>query len=251
MPSLAHILVVDDDLKLSEMLKEYLGRHDMVVSAYDTIATGRDAIVKRQADHGLPKLDLILLDISLPDGNGLDLCRDLRAKYTTPIIMLTARGDDTDRIVGLELGADDYLAKPFNPRELVARIRAVLRRGAPKSLQGDTITFGPLTLNKATRAVHKNGKALDLTGRQFDILALLMARRGRVQSREEIMQAVSGDAYDTFDRSVDVHVSRIRAAIEDNPKKPQFLKSVRGAGYVFSAQAAALAEPGLENGGAT
>jgi two-component system phosphate regulon response regulator OmpR len=158
----------------------------------------------------------------------------LRAKYDTPVLMLTARGDAVDRIVGLELGADDYLPKPFEPRELVARLRAIMRRRVPGTSGEKPLHFGRLELDTAARAVRLDAKPCDLTGYQFDLLMALAKNAGRVLSRETLMDLVKGEEFESFDRSIDVHISRIRAVIEDNPKKPRRIITVRAAGYVFA-----------------
>jgi DNA-binding response OmpR family regulator len=168
----------------------------------------------------------------LPDLDGFEVLRRLRATSTVPVIMLTARGEDTDRIVGLELGADDYLAKPFNPRELVARIQAVLRRS--RAAPREVLTFGDLAIDRARRTVTKGGSARPLTSHQFELLWALATNAGRVMSRAALMEAVRGDELEAFDRSIDVHVSRIRQAIEDDPANPTRIMTVRGAGYVFT-----------------
>jgi DNA-binding response OmpR family regulator len=186
--------------------------------------------------------DAIILDVMLPDLDGFEICRRVRARSQVPILMLTARGDDLDRIVGLEIGADDYLAKPFNPRELVARLSAILRR-TRRAPQSDTPTaaspepvmrFGNLRIDRQLREVVVGTERKELTSRQFDLLVLLAERAGRIQSREQIMEALRGEQWDSFDRSIDVHVSRIRNAIEPDPKRPRFVQTVRGAGYVFT-----------------
>lgn len=172
----------------------------------------------------------------MPDIDGFEVCRTLRAHSQIPILMLTARGDDLDRIVGLELGADDYLPKPFNPRELLARLTAVLRRTRSSAKPDETVLrFGRLVIDKGAREVRVGDQRADLTGRQFDLLWLLAARAGRVQSREQIMDAMGVAEFDSsVDRSIDVHISRIRGAIEEDPKHPQFVQTIRGSGYVFS-----------------
>jgi DNA-binding response OmpR family regulator len=169
----------------------------------------------------------------LPDGDGLDICRQIRARSDSPILMLTARGDPMDRVVGLEMGADDYLPKPFEPRELLARLRAILRRsrGGP---QPDLLRYGRLEIDRNAREVRLDGTPRPLTGYQFALLLALAEHAGRVMSRDALMDAVKGEQFEAFDRSIDVHVSRIRAAIEDDPKKPRRLITVRGAGYVFA-----------------
>jgi DNA-binding response OmpR family regulator len=179
---------------------------------------------------------LVLLDLMLPDGDGLDLCRELRAdpRYRhLPLLMLTARGEPLDRIVGLELGADDYLPKPFEPRELLARVRALLRRSQTPSAE-EVLRFGRLEIDLAARVVRLAGQVCDLTSYQFDLLAVLAQNPGRVMSRDHIMDALRGEPAAAFDRSIDVHISRIRAAIEDDPKEPRRVLTLRGAGYVFA-----------------
>ena len=168
----------------------------------------------------------------LPDMDGLEVCREVRAKSDTPVLMLTARGDAADRIVGLELGADDYLPKPFQPRELLARLRAILRRG--RGTASRLLRFGRLEIDRDARSVRVNGEARSLTAYQFALLLALAGNAGRVLSRESLMDLVKGEPLEAFDRSIDVHVSRIRAAIEDDPKKPRRIVTVRGAGYVFA-----------------
>ncbi len=223
------ILLVDDDRRLTEMLSLYLTSAGYAV---DHRATGGEGLATaRRGGH-----DAIVLDVMLPDIDGFEICRQLRASSDVPILMLTARGDDTDRIVGLELGADDYLAKPFNPRELLARLKAILRRrrgagdvGAPPSLR-----FGRLEIDRAARQLRIAGETRTLTSYQFDLLVALAERAGRVISRDHLMDLVKGEALEAFDRSIDVHISRIRAAIEEDPKHPRRIVTVRGQGYVFA-----------------
>jgi DNA-binding response OmpR family regulator len=176
-----------------------------------------------------------VLDLTLPDMDGLDVCRELRAFSQTPVLMLTARGEPMDRVVGLEMGADDYLPKPFEPRELLARLRAVLRRG-PAAVASRVLRFGRLEIDRDARSVRVDGAERLLTAHQFALLQALAERAGRVLSRDALMDLVRGEAVEAFDRSIDVHVSRIRAAIEDDPKRPRRLPTVRGAGYVFARQ---------------
>jgi DNA-binding response OmpR family regulator len=174
-----------------------------------------------------------VLDLMLPDIDGLDVCRQLRAKSDTPVLMLTARGGATDRIVGLELGADDYLPKPFEPRELLARLRAILRRRGRVSAD-KPLCFGRLEIDRAARALRVDGQARTVTAYQFALLVALAEHAGRVLSREQLLDLVKGEQLEMFDRSIDVHVSRIRAAIEDDPKSPRRIITVRGTGYVFA-----------------
>jgi DNA-binding response OmpR family regulator len=183
------------------------------------------------------RYDALILDVMLPDIDGFEICRQVRARSDLPILMLTARGDETDRVVGLELGADDYLPKPFSPRELLARLRAVLRRrSAPRADARSLLRFGRLEIDRDAREVRIDGEARALTGYQFELLWTLASNAGRVMSRDALMDQLKGEELEAFDRSLDVHVSRIRAAIEDNPKQPRRIITVRGAGYVFARQ---------------
>ncbi len=222
------ILMIDDDTRLAAMVSDYLGGAGFRVSAAATAREG-EAQLKRDS------FDAVILDLMLPDGDGLDLCRRLRASTDVPILMLTARGEPMDRVVGLEVGADDYLAKPFEPRELQARLRAILRRkGAATAPRGETLRFGRLEIDKGARVVRVDGEERPLTSYQFALLLVLAERAGRVLSRDALMDLLKGEKLEAFDRSVDVHVSRIRAAIEDDAKKPRRILTVRGAGYVFA-----------------
>ena len=221
------ILVVDDDPALARMLGEYLDRAGYRVVSRTTMAEGF-AAARREA------FDAVILDIMLPDGDGLDLCRRLRAESDVPILMLTARGDPPDRIVGLELGADDYLPKPFNPRELLARIRAILRRRETGGARAETLRFGTLEIDRTARVVRLEGEERPITSHQFELLWTLATRAGQVLSRDALMQLVRGEDLEAFDRSIDVHVSRIRQAIEADPRHPRRILTVRGVGYVFS-----------------
>jgi len=227
------ILLVDDDPRLAGMVSEYLGEAGFRV----TIAADGRAGLERLAHE---PYDALVLDLMLPDMDGLEVCRQVRASATgaseIPILMLTARGDAMDRVVGLELGADDYLPKPFEPRELLARLRAVLRRrrhgGADSA--ADILRFGRLEIDRGAREARLDGEAKPLTAYQFALLEALAGHAGRVLSREAIMDLVKGEQLEAFDRSIDVHVSRIRQAIEDDPKQPRRIITVRGAGYVFA-----------------
>lgn len=223
------VLVVEDDPRLAEMLSEYLGQAGFRI----TIAAGGASALRRLAAEA--SYDAVVLDLMLPDMDGLDVCREIRTRSDTPVLMLTARGDAIDRIIGLELGADDYLPKPFEPRELVARLRAILRRRAPIGAEAESLLhFGRLDIDAAARAVLLDGVRRELTSYQFELLLVLAQNAGRVLSREALMDKVKGEHLEAFDRSIDVHVSRIRAAIEDDPKKPRRVITVRGAGYVFA-----------------
>ena len=221
------ILVVDDDRALAAMLVEYLERAGYVVKFRETVAEGF-AAARREA------FDAVILDVMLPDGDGLDLCRRLRAESDVPILMLTARGDPPDRIVGLEIGADDYLPKPFNPRELLARLRAILRRREGPAARAETLRFGALEIDRTARVVRLEGDERTITSHQFELLWALATRPGQVLTRDALMQLVRGEDLEAFDRSIDVHVSRIRQAIEDDPRHPRRIVTVRGVGYVFS-----------------
>jgi two-component system phosphate regulon response regulator OmpR len=222
------ILLVEDDVRLADMLSEYLGQAGFRM----TIAARGAAALEKLSSA---EYDAIVLDLMLPDMDGLDVCRQVRTRSDTPILMLTGRGEPIDRIVGLELGADDYLPKPFEPRELLARLRAILRRRVNGKVPTDRgLRFGRLEIDTAARAVRLDGLECELTGYQFDLLVALAERAGRILSREVLMDLVKGEHLEAFDRSIDVHISRIRAAIEDDPKKPRRVITVRGAGYVFA-----------------
>lgn len=222
------ILLIDDDSRLAAMVSEYLG------------GAGYRVTVASNGMHGLEELgkapfDALVLDLTLPDMDGLEVCRRLRARWDVPVLMLTARGDAMDRIIGLEIGADDYLPKPFEPRELLARLKAILRRGrAP--LRSPLLQFGRLEIDRDARTVRVEGKERTITSLQFALLVALAENAGRVLSRDALMDLMKGEKLEAFDRSIDVHVSRIRAAIEDDPKKPRRIITVRGAGYVFAKQ---------------
>jgi two-component system phosphate regulon response regulator OmpR len=221
------VLIIDDDERLTAMLRSYLESHGYAVDH------------RGDAESGLARLrlgrpDAVVLDVMLPDLDGLTVLRRLRVDSDVPVIMLTARGEDTDRIVGLELGADDYLPKPFNPRELVARLAAVLRRRAPVPASRSVLRFGDLEIDRDERTVRVGGQARSLTSHQFELLWVLASNAGRVLSRQQLMERVRGEDLDPLDRSIDVHISRIRAVIQAGPDEPQRIVTVRGAGYVFT-----------------
>jgi two-component system phosphate regulon response regulator OmpR len=229
-----HLLMIEDDTRLARMVSEYLGQSGFVVSHTGDGQHGLAAVQEAQPD-------LVILDLMLPDMDGLDVCRRIRALpgalAQVPVLMLTAKGDPMDRIIGLEIGADDYLPKPFEPRELLARIRAVLRRrveGTPPA--GKQLRFGTLEIDRDARSVSVGAQVCDLTSYQFDLLVALAERAGRVLTRDQIMEAVRGRELDAFDRSIDVHMGRIRAAIEVDAKNPKRILTVRGVGYVFARQ---------------
>ncbi len=229
--AMPRILLIDDDVRLASMVADYLRGHQFEVSHAADGATGRSELQRQN-------FDLVLLDLMLPDTDGLALFRDLQSQPSTrniPVIMLTARGDPTDRVIGLEIGAEDYVAKPFEPRELLARIRVVLRRD--RSAGAETLRFGRLGIDRGSRIVRLDGEEKMLTSYQFDLLLAMAERAGRVLTREILAVLAREDhhAYDpALDRSIDVHVARIRAAIEDDPKHPRRILTVRGAGYVFA-----------------
>jgi len=223
------ILLIEDDSRLAAMVSDYLGEAGFRVTH---AANGKNGL----ALHGRGTFDAIVLDLMLPDVDGLEVCRQLRAHGAdTPILMLTARGDAMDRVVGLEMGADDYLPKPFEPRELLARLRAILRR-RPTRDSSTVLRFGRLEIDMDARLARVDGREATLTGHQFTLLLTLAEHAGRVMSRDALMDLVKGETLEAFDRSIDVHISRIRAAIEDDPKKPRRILTVRGAGYVFARQ---------------
>jgi two-component system phosphate regulon response regulator OmpR len=220
------VLLIDDDEALAGLVRDYLRPFGYDVAAAATAGDG----LRRLAEGW----SAVLLDVMLPDRDGFEVCRLIRAASDVPVLMLTARGEDEDRIVGLELGADDYLPKPFNPRELLARLRAVLRRRVSGSAKAALLRFGRLEIDKDARVVRVDGEERPLTGYQFDLLVALAESAGRVLGRETLMERAGHAASEAFDRSIDVHVSRIRAAIEDDPRRPRRLLTVRGAGYVFA-----------------
>jgi DNA-binding response OmpR family regulator len=227
---MSHLLLIDDDLRLTDMVSGYLRNNGYTVDTAGSLAAGREQI-KQHA------YDALVLDLMLPDGDGLDFTRELRSQPRTrrlPLLMLTARGEPMDRIVGLEIGADDYLPKPFEPRELLARVKALLRRAAPDRGDDEVLTFGRLEVDLGARQARLAGQACDLTSHQFELLTVLAKSPGRVLTRDQIMDSLKGHPLEAFDRSIDVHISRIRALIEDDPKNPKRVLTVRGAGYVFA-----------------
>ena len=220
------VLVVEDETSIASFVALYLKNAGYRIQ---TAGTGREALERAAAE----KPSLIVLDLMLPDVDGLEVCRRIRQSSDVPILMLTARGDAMDRVVGLEIGADDYLPKPFEPRELLARLRAILRRKAAPAT-ADVRRFGRLEIDRAGRRVTVDGEERALTAYQFALLNALADHAGRVMSRDALMDLTKGETLEAFDRSVDVHISRIRAAIEDDVKKPRRIITVRSAGYVFA-----------------
>ena len=236
--STPQLLMIEDDARLAQMVREYLTQSGFAVAHAGDGASGLAQLQERTPD-------LVILDLMLPDTDGLDVCRRIRALpgplAKVPVLMLTAKGDPMDRIIGLELGADDYLPKPFEPRELLARIRAVLRRRADATAPAAgaahaVMRFGSLEIDRDARAVTVAGQPAELTSYQFDLLVTMAERVGRVLTRDQIMEAVRGRELEAFDRSIDVHMGRIRAAIEADPKNPKRILTVRGVGYVFAKQ---------------
>lgn len=226
------VLLVDDDARLRELLSRYLQEQGFAVKAVS------DAPMMDRALHR-EHFDLLVLDLMLPGEDGLSICRRLRASENPiPIIMLTAKGDDVDRIVGLEMGADDYLGKPFNPRELVARVQAVMRRqppplpGAPTA-EDEVVTFGRIRVNLGTRALQRDGEEIQLTTGEFSLLKVLLQHPRQPLSRDKLMELARGREYGVFDRAIDVQVSRLRKLVEDDPAKPRYIQTVWGFGYVF------------------
>jgi len=230
-----HILLVEDDPRLAEMLTEYLAQAAFRV----THAAGGRAALNAMLGGDV---DAVILDLMLPDMDGLEVCRQLRSSSDVPVLMLTARGDAIDRIIGLELGADDYLPKPFEPRELLARLRAILRRrnehrhqpGLAAMASANLLHFGRLEIDPSAHTARLDGQPCELTAYQFDLLLVLARHAGRVLSRDSLMELLKGEPLEAFDRSIDVHMSRIRAAVEDDPKKPRRIITVRGSGYLFA-----------------
>lgn len=228
------ILIIDDDTKLNQLLKEYLGKNNIKTEAAENPEDGLSHLRKK-------KFDLIILDVMLPGMDGFETCRKIRKDYTTPIIMLTARGEVTDRIVGLELGADDYVPKPFEPRELLARIQSVLRRSEMIFSKDEILKYktphGDLLIEPKRRHVTFTGSDLDLTSTEYELLLLFLKNNGKVLSRDEIMKNTKGISWMSYDRSVDVMVSRLRNKLKSSPnKKYQIIKTVHSVGYMFYAE---------------
>lgn len=226
------VLIIDDDNKLRKLLKEYLEGYGYQVR---TLSDGLGVLQKLQEDSS----DIVILDVMMPEKNGLEVLQDIRRESKVPVIMLTAKGEDADRIVGLEMGADDYLPKPFNPRELLARIKAVMRRIAPdeeRESEGDEgirISAGSLVLNKAKQTVLVEGNEMELSSTEFKILKALMERPNTILSRDQLMTLARGRDFMAFDRSIDVHISKLRAKVETDPGSPKRIKTIWGTGYMF------------------
>jgi DNA-binding response OmpR family regulator len=224
-PETYRILIIDDDVNLNALLTEYLQGFGHTLVSETTAAAGRKRLRRE-----LP--DLLILDVMLPDTDGLTLCREFRAEYDLPIIMLTARGEVADRVMGLELGADDYMPKPFEPRELVARIQSVIRR-AREHNQGEVLACDSLRLEAETRRVELDGNEVELTTMEFELLKGLMESRGRVLSRDHLIERLRGIDADVYDRSIDMLISRLREKLGDDPRRPRFIRTVRMGGYQF------------------
>jgi two-component system alkaline phosphatase synthesis response regulator PhoP len=224
----AKILVVDDEAKIVKLVRAYLEQAGYIVVVAED---GQTALIQARRE----KPDLVILDLGLPGIDGLDVARTLRREGDTPIIMLTARVDDTDRIIGLELGADDYVAKPFNPRELVARVRAVLRRTTGAAAPVEILRGGDLVLDASAHLVTLAGQPLDLTPTEFDLLQVFMQNPGRAFTRLELLDRVQGDAYEGYERTIDAHVKNLRAKLGDDPRHPRYVQTVYGVGYKFGA----------------
>ena len=239
MNSQDHILVVDDDLEIRSLLRDYLQKNGYRVTA---VGDGKSM----WAAFEEARADVIVLDLMLPGEDGLALCRNLRARSDIPILMLTARGEETDRIVGLEMGADDYLAKPFNPRELLARIKSILRRvrALPENLRPDAarkFAFAGWTLDSATRNLQSPaGVVVALSGTEYKLLRIFLAHPNRVLNRDQLIDLMLSRDASPFDRSIDVQVSRLRHRLDEDAKEPAIIKTVRGEGYVFAAVVAAI-----------
>lgn len=221
------ILLIEDDIRLADLVREYLSEAGFRITHAPNGSKGLELAAR-------DVFDAVVLDLMLPDIDGLDVCRQMRTRGDTPILMLTARGDTMDRIIGLELGADDYLPKPFEPRELLARLKAVLRRHKTAGNRADILRFGRLEIDRGACEIRLDGEPRQLTSYQFALLLALAEHAGRLMSRNALMDLMKGEPFDAFDRSIDVHISRIRAAIEDDPKRPRRVITVRGAGYVFA-----------------
>lgn len=224
--AMTHVLVIDDDKRLHELLTEYLEQNGFRVSG---ARNGADGLAKLDAEQ----FDVVLLDVMMPGIDGLEVCRRIRNKSQIPILMLTARGDETDRVVGLELGADDYIAKPFGPRELLARLRAVLRRANPAE-RSEVLSIGEIMIDVSARSVQTKGQDVDLTGIEFDILLALVKRAGRVVPRDKLLSEAGRGDVTVSDRTVDVHISHLRQKLGDDPRSPCIIKTVRGVGYVLA-----------------
>jgi len=229
MESTDHILVVDDDAEIRQLLGDYLRKNGYAAT---TVADGKAMRAALTRVH----IDLIVLDLMLPETSGWDVCRSVREIFKIPVIMLTARDDDSDKIAGLELGADDYVTKPFNPRELLARVLAVLRRASDQEQGQPRVTFGALIIDPERHEVYREGQPLALTPTEFELLRALSARPGRVFSRLQLLDLVQGEAFEGYERAIDSHIKNLRQKIEVNPRRPRYVLTVFGVGYKFAEQ---------------
>ncbi len=220
------ILIIDDDRKLGDLLKSYLAKFGMEVSTADQPKEGLKLLQRL-------KPRLVILDVMLPDMDGFQVLREIRKTSRTPVIMLTARGEVADKVVGLETGADDYLSKPFEPRELVARVQSVLRRFSPRDTSAESLASGTLKLDLASKTATLQGKTLDLTTTEFEVLAFFMANPGTALSRDQIMEYLKGIECEAYNRSIDITISRVRKKLGDSAEKPKYFKTVWGTGYLF------------------
>ena len=221
------ILIIDDDEKLNELLNEYLTRFDFKVASVTHPQDGLQYIKRKSPD-------LIILDVMLPGMNGLEVCKEIRKSYNIPIIMLTARGEVMDRIIGLELGADDYIPKPFEPRELVARIQSLFRR-CSRVVHSNILCFGALMIDLDKHKVMLNKRKIELSTMEFELLSLFMKNSGKVYHRDQLLDRLRGIEWDAYDRSIDVLISRLRKKLNDNPHTPRFIRTIWGKGYMFIA----------------
>lgn len=230
----SRILMIDDDLKLCRLVKDYLAPFGFDV---DAVHTGPDGLAKVKTGDAHAVIDAVILDVMLPGMDGFTVLKEIRQISSVPVLMLTALGDESDRIVGLEIGADDYLPKTFSTRELLARLRAVTRRAkistAEKVNESEEINFKDIQINSATREVTQDGQSIALTALEFDLLHCLARSAGRILDRDKLLDEIAGRSYDVFDRSIDVHISLLRKKLGDDPKNPRYIKTVRSVGYMF------------------
>ncbi len=221
------ILVVDDELEIVKVVRAYLEQSGFRVL---TASDGQQALAVYRHEHP----DLVILDLNLPKMDGLDVCRTIRRESNTPVIMLTARVEETDRLIGLEIGADDYIVKPFSPREVVARVRTVLRRSTPVVEQPSSITLGALVIDPMKHEVRLNDRLVDLTPTEFNLLSAMASQPGRAFSRMDLLDATQGEAYEGYERTIDVHIKNLRQKLGDEPRDPTYILTVYGIGYKFN-----------------
>ncbi len=221
------ILVVDDELEIVKVVRAYLEQSSFRVL---TASDGQQALAVFRHEHP----DLVILDLNLPRMDGLDVCRTIRRESNTPVIMLTARVEETERLIGLEIGADDYIVKPFSPREVVARVRTVLRRSSPAAEQPSSITIGELTIDPIKHEVRLRDRLIDLTPTEFNLLSVMASQPGRAFSRMDLLDAAQGEAYEGYERTIDVHIKNLRQKLDDEPRDPTYILTVYGVGYKFN-----------------